>query len=29
MKTSKFVSHRARMSGEIDSRKDLQPEKFE
>ena len=29
MKTSKFLSHRARMSGEVDSRKDLQSEKFE
>ena len=29
MKSSKFVSHRARMSGELDSRKDLRSAKFE
>ena len=29
MKSSKFVSHRVRMSGELDSRKDLQSAKFE
>ena len=29
IESSRFVSHRARMSGEFDSRKDLQTKKFE
>ena len=29
VESSRFVSHRARMSGEFDSRKDSQPTKFE